>query len=46
MVLAYTFNPRTQKVEARGSLELEAILVYRVSSKMTRATQRNPVLEK
>jgi len=33
-VVAYTFNPSTQEAEA---------LVYRVSSRTARTTQRNPV---
>jgi hypothetical protein len=43
-VVAHTFNPSTREVEAGGSLSLrQASLVYRVSSRTTRATQRHPV---
>ena len=38
------FNPGTWEAEAGGFLSL-ASLVYRVSSKIARATQRNPVSE-
>jgi hypothetical protein len=44
-VVAHTFNPNTHEAEADGPLEFEASLVYRVSSKAARATQRNPVLK-
>ena len=42
-VVAHTFIPRAQETEAGGSLELKTSLVYRVSSRTARATQRNPV---
>jgi hypothetical protein len=42
-VVAYAFNPSTQEAEADRSLEFEASLVYGVSSRTARATQRNPV---
>jgi hypothetical protein len=42
-VVVHAFNPSTQEAEAGGSLEFEASLVYRVSSRTARATQRNPV---
>jgi hypothetical protein len=45
-VVAHAFNPSTWEAEAGGFLESEATLVYRVSSRTARATQRNPVLEK
>jgi hypothetical protein len=45
-VVAHAFNPSTWEAEAGGSLEFEASLVYRVSSRTTRATQRNPVSKK
>jgi hypothetical protein len=45
-VVAHAFNHRTWEAEAGGSLEFEASLVYRVSSRTARATQRNPVLKK
>lgn len=35
------FNPNTQ--EAQDLCELEAMLVYRASSRTTRVTERNPV---
>jgi len=34
------------EAEAGRSLEFEASLVYRVSSRIARATQRNPVFKK
>jgi hypothetical protein len=40
-VVAHAFNPS----KGRQISELEASLVYRVSSSTTRATQRNPVLK-
>jgi hypothetical protein len=45
VVLVHTFNPSTWEAEAGGSLEFEASLVYRASSRTARATQRNPILE-
>lgn len=44
-VVMQAFNPRTRKAEeeAGGSLDLEASVAYRVSSRMARATQRDPV---
>jgi hypothetical protein len=42
----HAFNPNTWEAEAGGSLEFEASLVYRVSSRTARATQRNPVSKK
>jgi hypothetical protein len=45
-VVAHAFNPSTWEAEAILSLrisEFEASLVYRVSSRTARATQRNPV---
>ena len=41
-VVAHTFNPRTQEAEARRS-EFEANLLYILSSRTAKATQRNPV---
>ena len=41
-VVAHAFNSSTWEAEAGGSLELEASLVYRVSFRTARATQRNP----
>ena len=42
-MVAHTFDPSTQETEAGGFLEFEASLVYRVSSRTARATQRNTV---
>jgi hypothetical protein len=42
-VVVHTFNPSTREAEAGGSLEFEASLVYKVSSRTARAIQRNPV---
>jgi hypothetical protein len=44
-VVAHTFNPSTREAEAGRISEFEASLVYRVSSRTARATQRNPVLK-
>jgi hypothetical protein len=41
-----TFSPSTQEAETDRSLEFEASLVYRASSRTARATQRSPVLIK
>jgi hypothetical protein len=43
VVAAHAFNPSTREVEAS---EFEANLVYTMSSRTARATQRNPVLKK
>jgi hypothetical protein len=47
-VVAHAFNPSTREAEAGGflSLRFEASLVYKVSARTARATQRNPVSEK
>jgi hypothetical protein len=42
-VVAHAFNPSTWEAEAGGFLSSEASLVYKVSSRTARATQRNPV---
>jgi hypothetical protein len=42
-VVALAFNPSTWEAEAGGFLKFKASLVYRVSSRTARATQRNPV---
>ena len=42
--MVHVFNSSTQEAEAGGS-EFEASLVYIVSSRMARATQRNPVVD-
>jgi hypothetical protein len=44
-VVADAFNPSTWEAEAGGFLEFEDSLVYRVSCRTARATQRNPVLK-
>jgi hypothetical protein len=42
--VAHAFDASTQEAEAKADLcEFEASLVYRVSSKTARGTQRNPV---
>jgi hypothetical protein len=41
-IVAHAFNPSTREAERQIS-EFEASLVYRVSSRTARATQRNPV---
>jgi hypothetical protein len=49
-VVAHAFNPSTWEAEAGGFLrqisEFEDSLVYKVSSRTARATQRNPISEK
>jgi hypothetical protein len=42
-VVANAFNPSTWEAEAGRFLEFEGSLVYKVSSRTARATQRNPV---
>ena len=42
--MVHTFNPSTQEAEAGGSLEFDTSLVYQVSSRAAKATQRYPVL--
>jgi hypothetical protein len=42
-MVVLAFNPSTWEAEAGGFLSLKASLVYRVSSRTARATQRNPV---
>ena len=44
--MAPAVNPSTWEAETGKSLEFEASLVYKVSSRTARATQRNPVLKK
>jgi hypothetical protein len=41
----HAFSPSTPEPEARGSLEFEASLIYRVIPRIARATQRNLVLK-
>jgi hypothetical protein len=45
-VVAYTFNPSTLETEADRSLSSRPALVYRVSSRTTKATQGKSVLHK
>jgi hypothetical protein len=45
MKIVHILNPSTWEEETGGSLEFEATLVYRVSSRTARATQTNPVLK-
>jgi hypothetical protein len=42
-VVAHAFNPSTRGSRGRWISEFKASLVYRVSSRTARATQRNPV---
>jgi hypothetical protein len=42
-MVAHAFDPSTQEAEAGGSLEFEASLAYKMSSRTARAIQRNPV---
>jgi hypothetical protein len=44
-MVAHTFNPSTWETEAGGFLSFEASLVYKVSSRTARATEK-PSLEK
>jgi hypothetical protein len=45
-VVEHAFYPTTREEEAGRVSEFKASLVYRVSSRTARATQRNPVLKK
>jgi hypothetical protein len=46
-VVAHAFNPSTREAAEAGEfLVFEASLVYIVSSRIARATQRNPVSKK
>lgn len=45
-VVAYAFNPSTGEAEARQVSEFEASLVYRVSSRTARATQKKTCFKK
>ena len=42
-MVVHAFNPSTWEAEAGGFLSSEANLVYTVSFRTARATQRNPV---
>jgi hypothetical protein len=44
-VVAHAFNPKHSGGRGKWISEFEASLVYRVSSRTARATQRNPVLK-
>lgn len=44
-MVAHTFNPRTWEAKASKSHEFETNLIFRVSSRTCRATERNPVLK-
>jgi hypothetical protein len=44
-VVVHAFNPSAQEAEASRSLSLKASLVYRVSSRTDKVTQRNSVLK-
>jgi hypothetical protein len=41
-VVVHAFNPSTREAEAGRSLEFEASLVHRVSSRTARATHGDP----
>ena len=43
--MAHALSPSTLETEAGGSLESESRLLYRESSRTTRAIQRDPVCE-
>jgi hypothetical protein len=45
-VVAHTFNSGTREAEMQADFEFESSLVYRVSSRTAKATQRNPVSKK
>jgi hypothetical protein len=45
-VVVHAFNPSTREAEAGRFLSSRPSLVYKVSSRTARATQRNPVLKK
>jgi hypothetical protein len=44
-MVAHPFNLSSQEAEAGGPFVFEASLVYRVSSRTTRAAQRSPVFK-
>jgi hypothetical protein len=46
MLVAHAFNLSTWEAEAGNLCEFEARLVYRLSSRTVRATQRNPISKK
>jgi hypothetical protein len=43
VVMAHNFDPNTREAEAGRISQFEASLIYRVSSRTARDTQRNPV---
>jgi hypothetical protein len=43
-MVAYAINPNTEEAEAGGSFEFKASLVYRMSSRTARDTQKSLVL--
>ena len=45
-MVVHAFNPRTQEGRGRQISEFKANLVYKVSFRTARATQRNPVSKK
>ena len=45
VVAAHLLSPSTQEAEAGGLYEIQDSLVYRMSSRTARATQRNLVLK-
>ena len=45
VVVAHTFNPSTLRKQRQVDLEFEANLIYKMSSRTVRATQRNLVLK-
>jgi hypothetical protein len=45
-MVVHTFNPSTQGGRGRRISEFKASLIYKVSSRTARATERNSVLKK
>ena len=45
-MVVHAFNPSSQEGRSRQISEFEASLVYKVSFRTARATQRNPVSKK
>ena len=43
MIVAHPFNPNTWEAEAGDPCEFNASLIYRVSSRTAKATQKDPV---
>jgi hypothetical protein len=44
--VAHAFNPSTWEAKAGGFSEFKASLVYRLSSRTAKTTERNPVSKK